>query len=226
VPDARADALASLDGGDRLSDATPPIDAAATQVLFDAFSGTDRWRMAGRGSFAEVEGTLVAMPGGDLGLYWCTVPTPPDFVLTLEWRRAAADDNSGVFIRFPDPTTRGYDNQAWVGVHFGLEVQIDELARPDGADDHRTGAIYDEPMQAFTRRVARPVGEWNQFEIHARGQDYAVWLNGELVTTYVFGGDPAHPGRAQPTTADDPRYIGLQAHTGQVAFRNIQIRPF
>ena len=36
----------------------------------------------------------------------------------------------------------GYDNTAYVGVNFGFEIQIDELARPDNAPIHRTGAIY------------------------------------------------------------------------------------
>ena len=54
----------------------------------------------------------------------------------------AFDDNSGIFVNFPDPTQQGYDNTAYVGVNFGFEVQIDELARPDNAAIHRTGAIY------------------------------------------------------------------------------------
>ena len=53
-----------------------------------------------------------------------------------------ADDNSGVFVGFPHPEQQGYDNTAYVGVNFGFEIQIDELARPDNAPIHRTGAIY------------------------------------------------------------------------------------
>ena len=53
----------------------------------------------------------------------------------------AFDDNSGIFLNFPDPAQQGYDNTAYVGVNFGFEVQIDELARPDNASIHRTGAI-------------------------------------------------------------------------------------
>jgi hypothetical protein len=56
--------------------------------------------------------------------------------------RTAPDDNSGVYLGFPDPTKEGYDNTAYVAVNFGFEVQIDELARPDNAAVHRTGAVY------------------------------------------------------------------------------------
>ena len=44
-----------------------------------------------------------------------------------------ADDNSGVFVAFPDPEQQNYDNTAYVGINLGFEVQIDELGRPDNA---------------------------------------------------------------------------------------------
>lgn len=69
--------------------------------------------------------------GTDLGLLWHTSPTPRNFILKLEWMLAAPDDNSGAFIRFPNPEGERHDT--WVGVNLGLEIQIDELARPDGA---------------------------------------------------------------------------------------------
>jgi hypothetical protein len=149
---------------------------------------------------------------------------PPDFILRLEWRRTREDDNSGVFVRFPHPDSKGYDNTAWVAVHFGFEVQIDELGRPDGAGMHKTGAIYDEPFQGLTLKAARPVGEWNDFEIRVQGQTYTVQMNGQQVTTFTYtaGSDPQRPDRGLPSTTGVPRYVGLQAHTGQVAFRNIR----
>jgi hypothetical protein len=69
-------------------------------------------------------------------------------VLRLEWMMTAPDDNSGVFVAFPDPEQQNYDNTAYVGINFGFEVQIDELARPDNALIHRTGAIYSDRWTA------------------------------------------------------------------------------
>lgn len=72
----------------------------------------------------------------------------------------------------------------------------------------------------------RGLGEWNSYEISVQGQSYRVRLNGVLVTAFDFvaGSDAQHPDRALPGTAVVPRFIGLQTHTGRVAFRNIQIK--
>lgn len=212
-------------------DAAADADAAPgeTVVLFDGVLGSD-WRMTtitnqpGRddpGHFAVEDGALVAHPGTDLGLLWNERPTPADFVLELEWRLAAQDDNSGIFLRFPDPRSKGYDNTAWVAINFGFEVQINEPGVPDGAPMHTTGAVYAEPDQAFTRVAARPPGVWNTYEIRVQKQEYTVRLNGQQVTRFVNHAAD----RGAPSTALAPSYIGLQTHTGNVAFRNIRIRP-
>ena len=94
------------------------------------------------GRFILTDAALEAIPGTDLGLLWHATPTPANFVLKLEWRTWRAEDNSGVFVRFPHPDSKNYDNTAFVGVDFGFEVQIDQLGQPDGAGVPRTGAIY------------------------------------------------------------------------------------
>ena len=199
------------------------------EVLFDGTSLGD-WMMStisnqpGRsdpGSFHLRRGVLESRTGTDLGLLWLHRPTPERYALRLQWMMTAPDDNSGIFFGFPDPRNEGYDNTAYVGVNFGLELQIDELARPDNAPIHRTGAIYgfkdpDLPPQT------RPVGEWNDYELVVNGPDIAVSLNGQAVNQFHFTGDPQSPRRAQPSTAQDPRFIGLQTHTGRLFFRRIQ----
>jgi Domain of Unknown Function (DUF1080) len=92
--------------------------------------------------FILTDAALEAIPGTDLGLLWHATPTPANFVLKLEWRTWRSEDNSGVFVRFPHPDSKNYDNTAFVGVDFGFEVQIDQLGQPDGAGVPRTGAIY------------------------------------------------------------------------------------
>ena len=59
------------------------------------------------------------------------------------------------------------------------------------------------------------------FEITVQGQTYKVSLNGMEVTVFNFvaGSDAAHPERGLPSTNVMPRFIGLQTHTGRVAFR-------
>ena len=68
---------------------------AGFTALFDGAS-LQGWRMStirnqpGRndpGHFVVTNGALVAVPGTDIGLLWHTQPTPPNFLLKLEWRR-------------------------------------------------------------------------------------------------------------------------------------------
>ena len=213
----------------RLADSMvlPPFtpDAGFT-MLFDGID-TSRWRMskitnqpAGRdnpGTFLLVDRSLESLPGNDLGMFWNIDPTPTNFILKLEWLRWRDDDNSGVFLRFPDPNSKGYNNTAYVAINFGFEVQIDQLGQgnPPGQGIHKTGAIYG--FAAPQNPNVKPPGQWNEFEIHAQGQTYSVFLNGAKITEYV------NPDAVRGSTAA-PCFIGLQTHTGRVAFRKIQIR--
>jgi hypothetical protein len=162
------------------------------------------WRMCGPGSFVLDRGEGVLRSEGGMGLFWYTPRMFRDFILRLEWRERRREDNSGVFIRFPDP---GQD--PWIAVREGYEIQIyDDWHDPL----HVTGAIYD---LAPARRVASlPPGGWNLFEITAEGPHISVRLNGELVVDR-YSGDRRREG-----------FIGLQNHDegSQVAFRAIRVR--
>lgn len=200
------------------------------EVLFDGV-GLGDWRMStirnqpGRdnpGVFRVRRGALEARPGSDLGLLWLTRPTPPRYVLKLQWMMTAPGDNSGVFVAFPHPEQQGYDNTAYVGVNLGFEIQIDELARPDNALVHRTGAVYAFKAPTDGPLVVHPPGEWNDYEITVDGADFTVSLNGQVVNRFHFAGDPQSPLRGLPSTPAAPRFIGLQTHTGAVLFRRVQ----
>ena len=144
-----------------------------------------------------------------------------------------------MFVRFRDPRQQvpdrqnphisyPYNNQAWVPVTTGFEVQLDELARgnPDGLDIHRTGAIYGIPLgadvgqQSYRRGPMLKSGEWYNGEIKVVGDSYTVNLNGRPTTSFTnvdtFRGQ-------SPDLYPHSGYIGLQSHTGRVAFRNIRI---
>jgi choline dehydrogenase-like flavoprotein len=195
------------------------VAAANAKVLFDDVHLKD-WKMLGGGDFILNDGALETVPGNDLGLLWFTKPLPKDFKLSLEWKRYRDDDNSGVFLRFPDPENKGYNNPAYVAVDLGYEVQIDEKGAPDGAPIHKTGAIYGQVGQNEQAIPAKPVGEWNLFEIEIKEDDYKVNLNGQLITSFVN----TDPNRGLPSTNDSPSFIGLQSYPGKrVAFRNIYV---
>ena len=141
---------------------------------------------------------------GGMGLFWYTPRMFRDFVLRLQWQESRRQDNSGVFIRFPDP-----GDDPWVAVREGYEIQIyDDWNDPL----YVTGAVYE---LAPARRVASlPPGEWNQFEITAIGPNISVSLNGDLIVDN-YRGDRRLEG-----------FVGVQNHDddSRIAFRTIGIK--
>ncbi|MDA4120349.1 MAG: DUF1080 domain-containing protein [Thaumarchaeota archaeon] len=175
----------------------------AEPVFTPLFDGAtlDGWQQAGPSGFSVVDGMMQS--SGGMGLLWYTKKQFGDFVLKAEWKVLHIDDNSGVFLRFPDP-----GNDPWVAVNGGYEVQIDDVGSPDGAMIHKTGGIYN--FAAPTKVATNPVGEWNFYEIHVVGQSYRIILNGNEVTD--FTGSRSTKG-----------FIGLQNHNGTVTFRSVTI---
>lgn len=178
---------------------TPP---AGFVPLFDGQT-LDGWTQAGPGGF-EVDECGLLQPYGGMGLLWYDQKTFDDFVMRVDFRVQHPADNSGVFVRFPDP-----QGDPWKPVNEGYEVQI-----YDSTDDPltRTGAIYTfapaEPL------ATNPIGEWNTMEIEAIGQEYRVVLNGTEVTTYTGDGSRGLEG-----------YVGIQNHAaGQAAGENVEFR--
>jgi hypothetical protein len=184
-------------GLDRLSDPSE----SAFQSLFNGYSLVP-WRMAGPPGFSVVDGTLEAH--GGMGLLWYPERQFGDFVLRLEWMVHRPEDNSGVFLRFPDP-----DDDPWIAVNQGYEVQIHD----EGRDDQHTGAIYE--VAKPIPYTPKPVGEWNSMEVQVVGQRYVVILNGDLVNDFTGAGDRGLEG-----------FVGLQNHDDQsrVRFRNVRIK--
>lgn len=193
------------------SDGAAATDEAATapQAADASFDGwtllydggePEGWKMCGPGEFIVENGTLKAT--GGMGMLWYAAESFRDFTLSLEWQVEDAANNSGVFVRFPDP-----GDDPWVAVNHGYEIQVCDSAAPQ----HNTGSVYS--FQAATHIPTRPVGEWNRYEITVVGQHYTVRINGEVVNE--FDGDRSREG-----------YIGLQNHddASPVRYRDIRVR--
>ncbi len=135
-------------------------------------------------------------------MLWYAKQPYKDFTLRLEYKLSGERNNSGVFVRFPNPP-----KSPWDAVNEGYEIQIDDYAPPR----QHTGAIYSfkSPEKVPTPKP----GEWNTYEITVKGQDYTVVLNGEQVNTYK--GSRGSSG-----------FVGLQNHdpTSIVRFRNVRIK--
>ncbi|MBI4605751.1 MAG: DUF1080 domain-containing protein [Planctomycetes bacterium] len=173
-----------------------PADASSYGVLSGALKG---WNACGPGSF-DLDGDFLTGRGGTV-LLWHERPLG-DFLLSLDWRTSRREDRGGVLVRFADP---GLDPAN--AAKTGYEVRIDAAAAGPAV---RTGAIAS--FQGASDGSARPPGEWNHFEIEARGQGCAVRLNGRRVND--FQGDRALRG-----------HIGLQSHgdASRVSFRAVRV---
>jgi choline dehydrogenase-like flavoprotein len=217
--------------GDQLGKPTAWTGDLGFQVLFNGFD-TGAWRMttirhqppnrSNPGSMRVLNGTLETVAGNDMGILWHTVPAPPNFILKLQWLRWHDAANSGVYVRFPNPDSKDYNNTAFVADDFGFEVQIDEFG---DIPVHRTGAIYRQDnrtdFETLSQVPARPAGEWNDYEIRVEDQLYTVKLNGQQVC--VFDNSTAYPSRGH----DAQTFIGLQVYADPkslVAYRHIQIK--
>jgi hypothetical protein len=148
------------------------------------FTGTlDGWRQAGRGTFRVVDGAIET--DGGPGLLWYAREAFADFVLEVEWRVRTPDDNSGVFVRVP-PLGGGDPEHDWrPAVTDGYEIQIDERGydperQATASPLHATGAVY--RLAPAAAGLSRPVGDWNEFRIEARGHAVTVRLNGRLAS--------------------------------------------
>ena len=190
----------------------PPCPAATAETGFTpVWDGrtVDGWRQAGPGTFAIVndgaEGCRLESRGG-LGLFWYELAQYDEFVLRLQFKTQDDTDNSGVFVRFPNPQT-----DPNVAINQGHEIQIREGVDGDG-EIQKTGSVY--ILDREDLRNARPAGEWNDYEIRFEDGAYTITLNGTVVNTFTPTG----------TQVRNPGYIGIQNHGDgdRVSFRNIR----
>ena len=191
------------------SQCTPTTPEEGYRSLFDGTPASlAKWKQAGPGGFLHTADCELLSYGG-MGLFWYDEPFG-DYSLKLDWK-VAGDDNSGVFVGFPDP-----GNDPWLAVNQGHEIQIDATDVPEKT----TGAIYNFQSADLEARDAalNPPGEWNTFEIVVRNQTILVFLNGVKINQYTD---------TDPQRMNAPSYIGIQNHgdPDDVYFRNIRIKP-
>ncbi len=173
--------------------------------------GIAGWKMSGSGGFIELGGNIIESVGG-IGLLWFAGQQFKNFILRVDWRASALDDNSGIFIRFPDP-----GNDWTIPVTQGYEIQIDNTGKnPDtnppsfGDPLHNTGAIY-----KLAGSTAVPsVGQWHAYEIEANGTTITVRLDGQQVS------------QLKNANRSPKGFIGLQNHHdgSRVQFTRLRIK--
>ena len=204
---------------------------AGWQLLFDGRT-TSGWRgyRSDRmpASWRVENGSLLSRrqkgeSSGDI----VTVKTYDDFELTLQWKMTPGG-NSGVIYRASEERDNVWET--------GPEYQIlDNTGHIDGLNPlSSAGACY--AVFALAKDVTRPLGQWNDTRIVARGKHVEHWLNGEKLLEYDIDSKTwqAHVktskfyltaygqgnwGRALKG------HIALQDYGGAIEFRSIKLRP-
>ncbi|RFC71317.1 ThuA domain-containing protein [Streptomyces sp. AcE210] len=198
-------------GGIRWASGAAQADCRPESGYTSLFDGTAEslkdWKQAGPGSFQlSDDGTLTS--AGGMGMLWYAGRSLGSYSLKLDWKMAG-DDNSGVFVGFPE------SDDPWSAVNNGYEVQIDATDAPD----RTTGSVYSFQSADVKKRdrALNPPGEWNTYEIRVEGEHLRIWLNGVKVNDFT-NTDPARSLR--------DGYVGIQNHgdDDQVSFRDIRVK--
>ena len=154
--------------------------------------------------------------GADLGLLWSTTPARPTSCCAAIGVNPSPTATLGCC---PLPTpTEGLRHTAYVAVHFGFEVQIDDW-RTGRRRSAPHGAIYDEPDQpSVCSRRFRPVSGTLRDPVQDRRTQSS--------STESRSRSSPTPRRPRPAKATRcASFIGYST-TRIVAFRNIQKRLF
>jgi hypothetical protein len=149
---------------------------------------------------------------------WITSPGEySDFVLKLE-SKIGKGANGGIGLRFPldgDPAYTAMELQV-----VDHEVYYGGQSTPA----QRTASIYDEI--AASPEVTKPPGQWNAWEITAKGSHVTVVLNGQKVIDADLSRETKARQQKGPALAQRPLkgHIGFQNLNGEITLRNIMIK--
>ena len=122
-----------------------------------------------------------------------------NFEVHLEFRFLKEKQDGGLFLR------SGIEGKDWPDHKY--EVQIENTKRMATIFNAKNDLNVE-----LTKKVLKPTGEWNTYDVKAAGPTIEVRLNGELVST------------TQNATTLKKGYIGLQAEDGAQEYRNFKIK--
>jgi len=147
-----------------------------------------------------------------------------DLELRLEYKLRKGG-NSGVTLRCPKEPPRGAAGNAAEPSQVAYEIQLlDDENVPGGKDPLRcTGSIWG-IVPAKKQGVNKPLGEWNELRVVARGTKLRVTVNGEVVQDTDLKDHADKVTRKNPSFLATKGYVGLQSWEGRVEFRNLRIK--
>lgn len=240
---------------------TPAEKTAGWRLLFDGHSYAnwdDPARKSPPGdSFTIEDGCLKAMPHPKIVEDLFTKDLFADFELEWDWKISAAG-NSGVKYRIQDhlfladqktprfeelvnlslqpprPARRAKGQDYVIGFEYQM---VDNSSNPDakrGGALHQAGALYD--VEAPSKDVTKPAGEFNHSRLVVRGDRVEHWVNGEKVVDTSLKSPQVAAAMAKrwgegsqvyKLLVDQPRPrcpISLQNHDDAAWFKNVKVR--
>jgi hypothetical protein len=135
-----------------------------------------------------------------------------DFTVRAEFRFLTADADSGLFVRAASTSgfMRGWPTNSYQ-VQIRNPLTASRLPPVGGLFRHGMPPGPAEFDAAAVEKVAKPTGEWQTLEVDATGNRLVARFNGAEVLRAMEIANPRG-------------YIGVQAETGTVEFRSVEIR--
>lgn len=178
------------------------------------FNGKDLSRWTGATDAYEVDDGVIKVKSNTQGNLF-TKQKHQDFIFRFEFKLTPGANN-GLAIRAPLEGNPAYQ---------GMELQILDNTAEKYADLHRYqyhGSIYG--VVPAKRGYLKPIGNWNQQEVIARGSRITVNLNGKTIVDVDLDTVKAIDGRKHPGLHRQNGHIGFLGHGDKVFFRNIRIK--
>ncbi|MFM8468580.1 MAG: DUF1080 domain-containing protein [Limisphaerales bacterium] len=175
------------------------------------------WKLlGGKGEgYGVKDGVIYCAKGGGGNLL--TEREYADFVLRYEFKLEAGSNN-GIAIRAP--------MAAGSLAYLGMEIQVLDDTAPQYAKlkpAQYNGSVY--MISPAKRGHLRPVGQWNEEEIYARGRHLRITLNGHvIVDTNLNDVTDRDTLQKHPGMLRAKGHLGFLGHNDYVEFRNLRIK--
>jgi hypothetical protein len=172
------------------------------------------------------DGLLISLgQGGDHANDIVTNKDYTNFELSIDWKLSPGG-NSGLFYN----AVEGKHPEIYA---IAPEYQlIDDLGFPEKIEDwQKTAACYGMYVPDSTKKILKPIGEFNNSRIVVNNGHAEHWLNGVKVVEYDLWTDDWNKRVKEGKWKDYPDFgsarsgkIGIQDHGQSNSFRNIKIK--
>lgn len=191
--------------------------SACTQQAEKKFNGKDLsdWQFAVENNAVPgeevftAEAGIITVKGEPLG-YMYTKKKYHNFTLTLEYRWAAGESNSGIFLLIEEPATpfpKGIECQLKAGSAGDLVLlsgaDLEEYRLPEGVTERPKFPVIEKKEPSHEK----PAGEWNKVKIDVKEGVISVYINDVLQNS--------------ATSRVKEGHIGLQSEGKEIQFRNL-----